>query len=166
VIRVVNIGGTFNKRYDPIKGKLYVPLDDRAVESAVASIRCGCEIKIGGAIYKDSLQMDDADRDELCEIVIREKEEDIVVVHGTDTMHKSAKALDESLKGLNSKRVVLTGAMVPFSIDPIEATSNLVMAISIVPFLDFGVYIAMHGNVLPYDKIEKNREIGIFEPVV
>ncbi|WOE70751.1 asparaginase domain-containing protein [Hydrogenimonas thermophila] len=165
VIRIINTGGTFNKRYDPLEGKLFVPTDNLAVESAIASMRHGCEIKISGTIYKDSLEMDSADRDLLCEIVTKVAEKSIVIVHGTDTMDKSAKALDEWLGKSNDKRVVFTGAMVPFSIDPIEATANLVMSISSVQFLDPGVYIAMHGRVLPYDKIKKNREIGIFEPV-
>jgi len=165
VIRIINTGGTFNKRYDPIEGKLLVPIDNIAVESASASMRQGCDIKISGAIYKDSLEMDNADRDLLCEIVTKVTEKSIVIVHGTDTMDKSAKALDEWLGESNNKKVVLTGAMVPFSIDPIEATANLAMAVSSVQFLDPGVYIAMHGKVLPYDKIRKNRKAGIFEAV-
>ena len=165
MIKIINTGGTFNKRYDPIKGELYVPTDDRAVESAIAAMRHGCEIKISGAIYKDSLQMDDADRHLLCEIVTKVSETEVVIVHGTDTMDKSAKALDRWLGESHQKRVVLTGAMVPFSIDPVEATANLVMAISVVRFLEPGVYIAMHGMVLPYDKIRKNREIGVFERI-
>ena len=163
MIRIINTGGTFNKRYDPIKGELYIPTDNSAVENAIASMKHGCEIEISGAIYKDSLQMDDADRDLLCEIVTKVEEEEIVIVHGTDTMDKSTKALDDWLEGSHDKRVVFTGAMVPFSIDPVEATANLVMAVSLVRFLTPGVYIAMHGNVLPYNKIEKNRKIGVFE---
>ena len=164
MIRIINTGGTFNKRYDAIEGELYVPTDNNAVENAITSMRHGCEIKISGAIYKDSLEMDNADRDLLCEIVTKVTEKSIVIVHGTDTMDKSAKALDDWLGESHDKRVVFTGAMVPFSIDPVEATANLVMAVSTVQFLNSGVYIAMHGIVLPYDKIKKNRKIGVFEP--
>ena len=165
MVRIINTGGTFNKRYDPIKGELYVPADDNAIESAIASIRYGCAIKISGAIYKDSLQINDADRDTLCKIVKETKEQEIVIVHGTDTIDKSAKTLEEWIDELCDKKIVLTGAMVPFSIDPIEATANLVMAISSVQFLDPGIYIAMHGNVLKHDKIQKNRKVGVFEKI-
>ena len=165
MVKVINTGGTFNKRYDPIDGALYVPADDKAVESALASMRHGCEMKISGTIYKDSLEMDDADRDLLCEIVTKVEEKEVVIVHGTDTMDKSAKALDAWLGRSHEKRVVLTGAMVPFSIDPVEATANLALAVSAVRFLEPGVYIAMHGMVLPYNQIKKNRELGIFEAV-
>ncbi len=164
-MRIINTGGTFNKRYDPVKGELFVPADDRAVEEALASMRHGCEITISGTLYKDSLDMDNADRDLLCEIVANLEEREIVVVHGTDTMDKSAAVLARRLGTGEGRRVVLTGAMMPFSIDPVEATANLVSAVTAVPFLAPGVYIAMHGLVLPYDKIRKNRESGLFERV-
>ena len=164
-MRIINTGGTFNKRYDPVKGELFVPADDSAVEEALASMRHGCEITISGTLYKDSLDMDNADRDLLCEIVANLEEREIVVVHGTDTMDKSAAALARWLGTGEGRRVVLTGAMMPFSIDPVEATANLASAVMAVPFLAPGVYIALHGLVLPYDKIRKNRESGLFERV-
>jgi len=165
MIKIINTGGTFNKRYDPIKGKMYVPADNKAIEAAVSSIKHGCKIDIKGAIYKDSLEMNDEDRTLLCEIVKQTTQTDVIIVHGTDTMDKSAKKLDEYLGKSHQKRVIFTGAMVPLSIDPIEATANLVMAISVVKFLKPNVYIAMHGMVRSYHCIVKNRKIGIFEPI-
>ncbi len=162
-VRIINTGGTFNKRYDPIAGELIVPADDASVEAALASWRNNRDIRIGGALYKDSLEMDDADRDLLCEIVAKTKEESIVVVHGTDTMDRSAAAVANRLGEEHGKRVVFTGAMVPFTIDPTEATANLVSAVTSVGFLAPGVYIAMHGLVLPFDRIRKNRKSGRFE---
>ena len=165
MIRVINTGGTFNKRYDPLKGDLFVPADDKAVEEAIAPMRHGGEIFVVGAIYKDSLEMDDADRDLLCEIVAGSEEKRIVIVHGTDTMDQSAAAVAEWLGEKSGKCVVLTGAMVPFSIDSVEALCNLSSALTAVRYLAPGVHIAMHGLVLPYTRIRKNRERGVFEAV-
>jgi len=162
-LRIINTGGTFNKRYDPLGGDLFVPADDLAVERAIGPLGPGSGVKITGAIYKDSLQMDDADRDLLCEIVAKSRERSIVVVHGTDTMHRSAEAIATRLGDETKKCVVLTGAMVPFSIDPVEATANLSAAVTAAGLLGPGVYIAMHGLVLPYAEIVKNRERGRFE---
>lgn len=164
-LRIINTGGTFNKRYDPIAGELVVPADDRAVESALASMRPNLDPVVSGAIYKDSLQMDDADRALLCGIVADVTERCVVIVHGTDTMDASAEALARWLGNESPKRVVLTGAMVPFSIDPVEATANLALAVTAAGYLDPGVYVAMHGLVLPYARIRKNRETGRFEEV-
>jgi L-asparaginase len=165
MVRIINTGGTFNKRYDPVAGELFVPADDAAVERAVASMGANLQILLSGTLYKDSLEMDDADRDLLCEIAAKVAEERIVVVHGTDTMDKSAAALARWLGEGHGKRVVLTGAMVPFAIDPVEATANLATAVTATGFLEPGVYIAMHGLVLPHDRIRKNRELGRFERV-
>jgi len=155
---VLNTGGTFNKRYDSIKGELFVPCDNRAVEAAVA-VMAG--VRVEGLIYKDSLYMDDADRARLVEAIGACRSEAVVVVHGTDTMHLSAKAVAKA--ALGSKRVVFTGAMVPFFIDPVEATANLALALGAIRCLDPGVYVAMHGLVGPYEKVVKNRTAGRFE---
>jgi L-asparaginase len=160
---IINTGGTFNKRYDPIAGELVVPEDDRAVAAAMAPMR-GAAYRVAGLLYKDSLQMDDADRAALCRAVQEAAEARIVVVHGTDTMDRSAAAVAEALPD-GGKRVVFTGAMVPFSIDPVEATANLASAVTAAGYLPPGVYIAMHGWVLPHDRIRKNRARGIFERV-
>ncbi|WP_456382254.1 asparaginase domain-containing protein [Hydrogenimonas sp.] len=165
MIRIINTGGTFNKRYDPIAGTLVVPADDRAVEAALASVGGNVEIAITGTIYKDSLEMEEADRAALCEEVAGAEEDAVVIIHGTDTMDRSARALAAWVQVAGKKRVVLTGAMVPFSIDPVEATANLISAVTAVEYLDPGVYVAMHGLVLPHDEITKNRELGLFERI-
>lgn len=157
---LLNTGGTYNKRYDPIRGELFVPRDNLAVEAVIESLAISVEIQ--GLIYKDSLEMDDADRILLCDAIRQSDETRIVVVHGTDTMELSAKAI-ASLE-LN-KTVVLTGALIPFGIDPIEATANLAMAIAYVHTMPRGVYIVMQGVMGPYARVKKNRELGKFEYV-
>ncbi len=163
--KIINTGGTFNKRYDPIRGELVVASDNDAVVAALEPVRSALEISIVGLLYKDSLDMDDADRELLSEEVCGSKEKKIVVVHGTDTIDRSAEAIEAAIGNGGGKTVVLTGAMVPFSIDPIEAVSNLTFAVSSAGFLKPGVYISMHGLALPYRNIVKNRKLGIFERV-
>jgi len=154
---ILNTGGTFNKRYDPIQGELIVPKDNRAIEEY---LKKSCQnIEVRGLIYKDSLEFTDTDRQELLEAV-RNEDSPVVIVHGTDTMDVSAQFL---AKNLIDRLVVFTGAMVPFSIDPVEASANLTLAIAAARLLGGrGVYIAMHGLVAPYHQIYKNRNKGIF----
>lgn len=157
---IINTGGTFNKRYDPIRGELFVPNDNQAVESILASLVV--PIRVEGMIYKDSLQMDEKDRFALGEAIVRSNEEMIIVVHGTDTMDLSAEYIDAlSL----DKTVVFTGAMIPFSIDPIEATANLSMAIGYARHADKGVYIVMQGVMNSFKQVKKNKGAGKFEYV-
>jgi len=158
---IFNTGGTFNKRYDPVKGELFVPSDDRAVETILQTM-CA-PVHLHGLIYKDSLEMDDADRETLGEAVRSVGDSSVVVVHGTDTMDLSAAHL-ASLE--LEKVIVLTGAMVPFSIDPVEATANLAMAMGLAQANERrGVYICMQGIFAPFEQIRKNREEGTFERV-
>jgi L-asparaginase len=54
--------------------------------------------------------------------------------------------------------------MVPFSLDEIEATSNLMLAFGYISSKNKkNIYIAMHGNIKKYNKILKNRTLGVFE---
>ncbi len=163
--KIINTGGTFNKRYDPIRGELIVASDNDAVLAALEPIRAGFDISLVGLFYKDSLEMDETDREVLSNEVCGSNEKNIIVVHGTDTMDRSAEAIDTALGNGHGKTVVLTGAMIPFSIDPVEAVSNLTSAVTASGFLKPGVYISMHGLVLHYRNIVKNRKLGIFERV-
>ncbi|MDP1783882.1 MAG: asparaginase domain-containing protein [Sulfuricurvum sp.] len=157
---IINTGGTFNKRYNPLSGELEVPKDNQAVDSIVSVFTD--PLRVEGLLYKDSLEMTSADRKCLAQFIIKSEEEQIVIVHGTDTMDQSARYLAK----LNlDKVIVLTGAMVPFAIDPIEAVANLAMAIGYGHNVSKGVYIVMQGVCGSYDRVIKNREYGKFDYV-
>lgn len=157
---ILNTGGTFNKRYNPLTGELFVPSDNRAVEAILQSLVT--EIDVQGILYKDSLEMDDTDRALLADTIAKSDEKVIIVVHGTDTMELSAEAIARLAL---QKTVVFTGAMIPFGIDPIEATANLAMAIGFASRSCSGVYIVMQGICGQYNYVRKNRECGKFEYV-
>jgi L-asparaginase len=160
-MKIMNTGGTFNKRYNPISGHLEVPFDNMAIESIVKSF--AYEVQIAGMIYKDSLAMDESDREQLAAILKADDEDVFVVVHGTDTMDLTAMVL---AKHLQDRLIVLVGAMVPFSIDPTEASLNLGMALGFAATEPApGVYICMSGIIAPHDRIRKNRRAGRFEIV-
>jgi len=63
------------------------------------------------------------------------------------------------------KTVVLTGAMIPYAIQGSDALFNLGFACGAAQFLPHGVYIAMNGQVFTWDKVRKNTQSGIFEPL-
>jgi L-asparaginase len=164
-MKILNTGGTFNKRYDPVTGQLEVPFDNEAVEEIVE--RFAYAVEIAGMLYKDSLEMTQEDRDRLYDIIDVDDEEVYVIVHGTDTMDLTAQTLAERMAEDEEERViVLTGAMVPYSIDKAEASVNLGMALGFAATQPpAGVYICMSGIIAPYDRIRKNRAEGIFEIV-
>ena len=158
---ILNTGGTFNKRYNPLSGEMEVPFDNLAPTKILANFTY--EVEMAGLIYKDSLDMNSEDRKMIAKIISASDETHFILIHGTDTMDLTAAFLDEVLEG---KVVILTGAMVPFEIDPLEATSNLSMALGYAQLQnEEGVYICMQGNVSSHNKLKKNKTLGKFERV-
>ena len=159
-ILILNTGGTFNKTYNKTAGSLEV-LEDNKSKKKILKKSMIKNVDLEGMIYKDSLDITNEDRTELSKKINNANADKIIVVHGTDTMDLSAIF---TAKYLKKKTVVFTGSMVPFSVDSVEATSNLSMAIGFLQATEeTGVYISMHGMVQRHDKIRKNRLLGIFE---
>ncbi len=159
-IRLFITGGTFDKEYDEIAGKLY--LKDTHINEMLRLGRCRAEVRIRTLMMVDSLEMSDADRDSILENCRRAEEDRIVITHGTDTMEDTARVLGERLEG---KTVVLTGAMVPYTFNSSDGLFNLGSAISLAQCLPHGVYIAMNGRFFTWDNVRKNRSLGVFEPI-
>ena len=157
-ILIIDTGGTFNKIYNPLNGVLEIDTTSQALH-AIAS-KWHCEFEILQIIGKDSLKMTNQDRLELLGTISQSKQTHIIVIHGTDTIHLSTECLgDAELE----KVIVFTGAMVPYSIDPVEATANLALAYGSIQSLEKnGVYIAMHGIIDSYKKVKKDRKKGKF----
>ena len=156
---IINTGGTFNKRYNPLSGELDVPKDSLALDEII-SYCYNIDFDVLNVISKDSLDMSDADREFIVKTIKNCKNENIIIVHGTDTMGLTASFIDEKV---NDKTIVLTGAMLPISINKVEATLNFASAIGFLNAnIKNGIYISMHGSVKNYKKLIKNREIGQF----
>ncbi|HFC03957.1 MAG TPA: asparaginase [Nitratifractor salsuginis] len=157
-VTLLSTGGTFNKIYDPIAGELRVDPTARAVMQIAEAWRC--RLKLVPIIGKDSLEMDAKDRERIAQAIREEKNRKILIVHGTDTIDKSAAYLAERFR---DRQILLTGAMIPWSIDPVEATANLASALGwMLGNETSGTYIAMHGLILPHDQIVKERKQGLF----
>ncbi|WP_321314797.1 asparaginase domain-containing protein [Halarcobacter sp.] len=158
-VTIINTGGTFNKRYNPIKGKLEVPTDNIALDKILASCH-NVEFEIKNVVSKDSLDMDDNDRKTICDAIKSTENDNIIIIHGTDTVHLTSALIK---KEKIEKKIVFTGAMVPMSIDTVEATMNFSQALGFLNAnVENGTYISMHGVVVDSSKLVKNRELGQF----
>jgi len=160
MIFIVNTGGTLNKKYNKISGKLYVPKDNTAIEK-IMSLYKDIKYTIKGIIYKDSLDILDTDREILVQTVLKSNADKILIIHGTDTIDKTANFLDKKIK---NKLIILTGAMKPFEIDNTEAIINIAMSYGFMQSsLENGIYICMSGMVEHFKNITKNKQKGVFE---
>jgi L-asparaginase len=162
---IINTGGTFNKRYQPLTGLLTVANDERTIEELLNSAMPNLDMHLIGIVHKDSLDMTQDDRTSICGTIRNLSPSlnfaPIIIIHGTDTMHETALFLDNA--ELN-RVIIMTGAMRPAEIDPIEASLHLGMTLGFAAASPHpGVYIAMHGRVLPYTQYRKNRALGIFQ---
>jgi L-asparaginase len=158
-IRILVTGGTFDKEYDELTGKLF--FRDTHVQEMLRLGRARLPLSVETVMMIDSLDMDDRGRAAIVERCRAAPEHGIVVTHGTDTMVETAAAL--AAADLAGRTIVLTGAMVPYAFGSSDGLFNLGSALSFVQVLPPGVYIAMNGRHFPWDGVRKNRQTGVFE---
>ena len=160
MIRIVVTGGTFDKTYDEINGRL--SFGSTQLPEMLRLGRSRVETTIETLMMIDSLDMTDADRARIVDACARCPEGRIVVTHGTDTMVETARAVAHGVAG---KTVVLTGAMVPYAFGSSDGLFNLGSALSFAEVLPPGVYIAMNGQHFAWDRVKKNKAAGVFERI-
>lgn len=121
-----------------------------------------CKIEINSQVLmlKDSIYMNDTDREKILQNCKDCKEDKIIITHGTDTMVETAQVLGKNIK---NKTIVLLGAMIPYNKQNSDGLFNLGCAVSAVQTLPKGVYITMNGKILSWDNVRKNKELSIFE---
>lgn len=127
--------------------------------------RSRVDVSIRTLLMIDSLDMTDADRALIVNQCREAAGSRILVTHGTDTMVETARALAGALPSVADKTIVLTGAMVPYAFGSSDGLFNLGSALSFVQVLTPGVYLAMNGRCFQWDRVRKNRETGVFEPI-
>jgi L-asparaginase len=159
-IRLFVTGGTFDKHYDEITGRLV--FTDSHLPEMLRLGRCRVPVSVRTLMMVDSLEMSDADRALIVEHCRQCEEDRVVITHGTDTMVETARALATAAL---DKVVVLTGAMIPFAFGSSDGLFNLGSALSFAQVLPPGVYVAMNGRCFAWDAVRKNRATGVFEEV-
>ncbi len=158
---VISTGGTINKVYNELTGEL--DIGNSVAKNIYSLARGNLSVREIAIIGKDSLDMTEDDRALLANTIKKADEKNIIILHGTDTMDKSAAFVFKTIK---DKRVIFVGAMKPYSIEKDEAIFNFACAIGFLRAKPSnGIYISMHSLVLEFDKIYKDRSAGVFRPL-
>lgn len=160
-IRIITTGGTFDKLYDAVKGEL--TFRESQLPRILQQARVTLPVHLDALFAVDSLQMTESQRQDIVDDALSCVEKRVIIVHGTDTMVKTARLLESSLKDDDEHVFVFTGAMIPYSLENSDAIFNLGTALSAVQLLDKGVYVAMGGRIFPASNVRKNKDRGIFE---
>jgi L-asparaginase len=154
---IVTTGGTIDKVYFDDKSDFQVgePQIGRILQELGVAFR----FSVIPIIRKDSLHINDADRELLRQTIAAQPARHVLVTHGTDTMVETAKVLET----IADKTIVLTGALNPARFRGSDAEFNIGTAVGAVQCLPPGVYIAMNGRVWNPGKVRKNVAANRFE---
>ena len=159
-IRLFITGGTFDKTYDEISGRLH--FEDTHVHEMLQLGRCRLDAR--GAHPDDGGQPGDDRR----RPPARSCENCRARGRGADRRHPRHRHHDRdrarARRGARCRRRSSSpGAMVPYAFGSSDGLFNLGSALSFVQALPHGVYVAMNGRCFPWDDVVKNRELGVFE---
>lgn len=143
-ILFIQTGGTIDKDYPRSSKGWAFEFGEPATWRLLEKLGPQFAYEIITAFQKDSLEIREADRKVLAELINERGESRVVVTHGTDTIEETAVFLR---KHCPQKTIVLTGAMRPERFSNSDAPLNLGMAIATVQLATSGVYICLHGQV-------------------
>lgn len=159
-ILILTTGGTLDKVHDMVRETLVF---DREGGSCVPHILTQARAafpRVQSLMWLDSLDMIDADRQQIADTINAAEEDRVIVIHGTGTMGATARFLAERV---TDKTVVLTGAMRPHSLGRSDASFNLGGAVIAAQTCPPGVYGVMNGRVFAASDLDKNRDTGRFD---
>ena len=157
-LRILATGGTFDKHYDEIAGKLGFGASH--LPGVIQRARITVPVALEQLPFLDSLDMQDADRARILASCKDAAESGIIIIHGTDTMRETAEVLGNARL---AKTIILTGAMIPYEIANSDALFNFGFACGVAQTLPPGVYVAMNAQIFAWDNVQKNRNAGIFQ---
>lgn len=161
-VHVITTGGTIEKIYSETRGS--VENLESKIDRYLGRLRLpDTRIDLTHLMNKDSLEMSDTDRQ--CVLAtVQAKLADrspIVITHGTDTMVETGQHLKRALPHLEVP-IVLTGAMTPLGFEESDGLQNLTEALFATRLLAPGVWLVIHDQVFPIDRVRKDREMAQF----
>ena len=154
---IVTTGGTIDKVYFDAKSDYQV--GDPQIGRMLQELGVAFRFHVIPLLRKDSLFVDDADRQLLRATIAAQAEQQVLVTHGTDSMVQTASVLAD----IPGKTIVLTGALNPARFEGSDAEFNIGCAVGAVQSLPPGVYIAMNGRIWDPRKVRKNVDANRFE---
>lgn len=156
-IKILTTGGTIDKVYFDAKSTYEV--GEPQIGEVLARSDVAFDYEIETLCQRDSLELTDGDRQLIHDAICNDGHRTFVVTHGTDTMARTARMLQD----IPDKVIVLTGASQPARFYNSNAIFNIGCAIAAAQLLPSGVYIAMNGRVFDADRVRKNPETRRFE---
>jgi L-asparaginase len=160
LIYVITTGGTIEKVYSEQTGN--VENLASKIDRYFSMLRLpDSQVEITHVMNKDSLEMTENDRRQVLETVRVKLDAPAIVTHGTDTMVETGMVLQRNLTDLKFP-IVLTGAMTPLGFEGSDGLQNLTESLFAARTLAPGIYVVMHNQAFPVDRVRKDRELARF----
>lgn len=144
-------GGTIDKAYLKRKGTYNFDILEPSVKYILRNVEPNFKYDIVSLLKKDSLDINNKDRQLIFSACKKIKADKVIITHGTDTMLNTA----EKLSKIKDKIIILVGASQPERFKETDADFNVGMAVGAINILSKGVYVAMNGRIYNWDKCEK-----------
>ena len=158
-ILILTTGGTIDKVY--FDSKNIYRVGKPQITNILTKVNVLAPYTVETLMQKDSLELTDEDRSRICSRVESAEQSRIVITHGTDTMVRTA----QNLGTVDSKTVVFVGSLMPALFRSTDAEFNIGFAMAAAQSLDFGVYMAMNGQIFDPWHVRKNVAENRFELV-
>ena len=156
-IAILTTGGTFDKVYFDANSEYSI--GEPCISSILDEGNVTSDYRVQSILKKDSLDINQKERELIKKSVLGCEEERIIITHGTDTMVETAKFLED----IDNKTIVLTGSMQPAKFRKTDAIFNSGFAFAAAQSLENGVYIVMNGKIFNSNNVRKNIDLGRFE---
>jgi len=157
-ITFLTTGGTIDKDYAPSAGTYNFTIAGPAVRKILKQVNPNFEFDIIPILKKDSLDMNNSDRQLIYDACTKVKGSKIIITHGSDTMSQTA----QKIKDIKNKTIILVGSSRPEKFINSDASFNVGAAVGAINCLNKGVHIAMNGRIYKWSECYKQKDTGRF----
>jgi len=126
---IITTGGTIDKIYFDDKSDYQI--GEPQISQILHAIHVAFEFEVSSLMRKDSLHMEDKDRQLILDVVSASEIQHVLITHGTDSMVETAAVL----QNVPDKTIVLTGALNPARFRDSDAIFNIGCAVGAVQAL-------------------------------
>jgi len=157
-LTLIQMGGAIDKDYSlHPDGTVADPASIKILDSML------CGFTYDFVSVTQSLRVLQKHREEALLVVQKARANKIIITHPLEGLIETAQALRSRLgPALDTKTVVLTGAVWPHDLKRSDASFNLGVALGAINVLRRGIYICMNGRVFEASRCQRDKSTGIF----
>lgn len=163
-VLIILTGGTIDSYYEKKRDGV-VPNKNSLIPEYLRSLDLYIGIVYKQICMKDSRDLIKSDLGNILKTINKSKIKKILITHGTYTMVKTAKLLQNNLKR-KDQTIILTGSMIPINgFINSDGQFNLGFALASFNYLKPGIYVGMNGKIFKPEAVKKDIMQGKFTSV-